>query len=154
MSSKRNQVEFTGGDEVAIGFSVCSLVYCLAWPFLAAGIPVLIRLGGGAFQQLLGGITVLMSPIVLGVGFDLHRNRWPVYLGAAGIGLLVVRVVAPISCCSALSAWAVGSSDLAEIHPLDWLKFFLAPTGAVLLILAHLTNRNLLLSSRFKRKKR
>jgi len=152
--SKRSQIEFTGGDEVAIGFSVCCLVYCLTWPFLAAGIPVLMKLGGGAFQQLLGGVTVLMSPLVLGVGFDLHRDRWPILLGAAGILLLVVRVIAPIDCCSALNAWAGGNAKLGEIHPLDWLKYFLAPVGATLMIFAHLVNRNLLLQTHCKRRKR
>lgn len=154
MPVKRQHVDFTGGDEVAIGFSVCCMLHCLAWPFLLALVPSLLDPSNGLLHQLLGALSVLISLLVLGVGYDFHRTRLPVLLGLCGIVLLAVNIALPLECCTAVTAWASGSLHFSEITLASWGAFLMAPAGAVLLIGAHVSNRKLLANRRTRRKHR
>lgn len=144
MSVRRQRVDFTGSDEVAIGLSTCCLLHCVAWPFLLANVPGVLDPSSGLLHQMLGAISVFVSLIVLGIGYDFHHTRSPVALGICGIVLLTINIVLPLECCSAVTAWASGRLSFSEIKFVNWGAFLIAPVGAVLLISAHTSNRRLL----------
>lgn len=154
MSAKRQHVDFTGGDEVAISLAAFCLLHCLAWPFLLAMGPSVLDSSSGLLHQFLGALSILVSLLVLGTGYDFHRKRVPVLLGICGIVLLSINIVLPLECCSAVTAWASGGLHFSEIKLANWGAFLMAPAGAVFLIAAHFSNLQLLAGQSARRKHR
>lgn len=144
MSKKRKQVDFSGGDEVAIGLALFTMIFSLSSPFLAALTPSFAASINGDAHLLPGIFTVLVSLIVLGVGFDFHCDKKPLFLGITGILLMLSNAALPVGCCSAIYAVATGEIPILDVPALNWATFFLAPLAALVLISAHCSNRRIL----------
>ena len=154
MGHKRHQVDFSGGDDLVIGLSACLLIYCLTWPFLMASFSVFNSADQGVGHRFPGALVVLVSLIILGVGYDYHHDRRPIIIGIAGMVLVIVNVTLPVECCSAINAWAGGSLGFSDLTFLDWFNFLVAPFGLLLLIRAHISNRTILTKHNAKRTRR
>jgi len=154
MTAKVRQIDYSGGDEFVIGLSACCLVHCVTWPFLLAAAPGLFSPANGITHQVLGCVSMLFSLVILGAGYDHHRDRLPILLGVAGTILFSVNVILPMDCCSAVNAWASGAQDFSDISVADWSLFLIAPTSTLLLISAHLWNRQLTSPQNRRKRKR
>jgi hypothetical protein len=143
MTSRSQRIDVTGGDEAALLISACCLVHCMAWPFVLTALPAIFN-DGGLIHRALGGLAILLALLVLGAGYECHRQRPVIGCGVLGIALLSVSLCLPADCCSAVSEALAGKLSLSSLTAADWGLFLLAPLGTILLGSAHLWNRRLL----------
>lgn len=148
MTSKRQRVDSAGGDEVGILISGCCLGHCLGAPFLLAAFPALMDTNTSLVHPFFGAISIFVSLLVLAVGYDSHRNSTVIIVASIGSLLLLAKILIPSECCSLVQGWISGAVDLSEITLRNWMMFFVAPAGAVLMIIAHLKNRSVLKTHR------
>jgi hypothetical protein len=77
-------------DGAAVGLSGLCLVHCLALPFVAGALPVLLPLAGGHLHLQMLLIAIPLSVVAIGMGFAGHRNLRVVSAALAGLVLLGV----------------------------------------------------------------
>lgn len=144
MPVRRQHVDSTGGDEEATSLSACCLLHCLAWPFLFAIVPGMIVPSSELLHPFLGALSVPISFLVLGVGYDFHRTRLPVLPSNCGIVPLAINIILPLECCSAVTTWASRNVHFSEINLANRGAFLMARAAAVLLISAYISKGQLL----------
>ena len=125
---------------------VC-LAHCLLAPVLAAIWPVvgvpLARAAG--LHQLFAFITLVLSPLILVPGYLVHRRKVIASLGGSGAVLLLLGATqAGAEGCSVILAAVEGLVSPSEITWREWVGFLATPVGCLMVVAAHLWNRNLL----------
>ncbi len=118
-------------DKLGITLSGLCAIHCLITPFLAVAIPVL----GETFEQ--PWVHILMAVFVVPVGlfafysgYNHHKKKGLTALGVAGLGMVGVGLLAPISGINLFG------------HD------FITITGSLCLVVAHVLNRRACLCHR------
>ena len=76
-------------DGAAVGLSGLCLLHCLALPFLAAVMPMLMPFTESHLHAQMLYFAVPLSIIAVGIGYSRHRSPRVVIAAAAGLTLLV-----------------------------------------------------------------
>lgn len=152
-------------DWLGITASIGCAIHCAAMPFVIAFLPMfgLTFLADESFHKVMFVICTLLALVAFVPGWRKHRRVLPA--GIALFGLSVIGIAAfafEDSCCAAcesdsIAEHAAGSvcedencescaidssdADSANANQLDWLIPFVTPLGGVMLVSAHLVNR-------------
>jgi hypothetical protein len=77
-------------DGAAIGLSGLCLLHCLALPFFAGALPLLMPFAESHLHAQMLYFAVPLSAVAIGIGYSRHRNPRVVLAAIAGIFLLSV----------------------------------------------------------------
>lgn len=77
-------------DGAAVGLSGLCLLHCLALPFFAGALPMLMPFTESHLHAQMLYFAVPLSVVAIGIGFGRHRDARVVLAAFAGLGLLVV----------------------------------------------------------------
>ena len=111
-------------DRVAVTGSAACMIHCLALPLLLAAAPSLSAIIAipESFHRWVLLFAAPMAVIALVGGRARHAASWPLFLGAAGLGLMTI-----------------GAFALRE----GGVEIAVTVTGGILVALAHVTNLRL-----------
>ena len=76
-------------DGVAVGLSGLCLLHCLALPFVAGALPLLLPLAQGHLHAQMLVVVMPLSVVAIGIGHRRHRNLRIVLAAIAGLALLI-----------------------------------------------------------------
>jgi len=77
-------------DSAAVGLSGLCLLHCLALPFFAGALPLLMPFTESHLHAQMLYFAVPLSVVAIGIGYVRHRDPRVVLAAFAGLGLLVV----------------------------------------------------------------
>ena len=77
-------------DSAAVGLSGLCLLHCLALPFFAGALPMLMPFAEGHLHAQMLYFAVPLSVVAMGIGYARHRDSRVVLAALAGLGLLVI----------------------------------------------------------------
>ena len=77
-------------DGAAIGLSGLCLLHCLALPFFAGALPLLMPLTDSHMHVQMLFFAVPLSALAIGIGYARHRDPRVMLAAISGLGLLVV----------------------------------------------------------------
>jgi hypothetical protein len=77
-------------DGAAVGLSGLCLLHCLALPFFAGALPMLMPFTEGHLHAQMLYFAVPLSVVAIGIGYARHRDPRVVLGALAGLGLLVI----------------------------------------------------------------
>ncbi len=138
----------------ALGLLPSCIVLTLVTSVLLTAMPGLLGDEAGLLHKVLATMTSVISLIILGIGYDIHRIRWRIVFGIPGVLFLLVNMALPTDCCYTVNVWAAGKLDISEVTLVNWLGFLMTPFGTILLICAHVVNRTRMKKSPVKKKPR
>ena len=77
-------------DGAAVGLSGLCLLHCLALPFFAGALPLLMPFTESHLHAQMLYFAIPLSIVAIGIGYTRHRNSLVVLAACAGLGLLIV----------------------------------------------------------------
>jgi hypothetical protein len=77
-------------DGAAIGLSGLCLLHCLALPFFAGALPMLMPFTESHLHAQVLYFAIPLSAVAIGIGYARHRDARVVFAAVAGLALLVV----------------------------------------------------------------
>jgi hypothetical protein len=77
-------------DGAAVGLSSLCLLHCLALPFFAGALPMLIPFTDSHLHAQMLYFAVPLSVVAIGIGYGRHRDPRVVPAAFAGLGLLLI----------------------------------------------------------------
>ena len=77
-------------DSAAVGLSGLCLLHCLALPFVAGALPVLLPFVDGHLHAQMLVLVLPLSVVAIGLGVARHRNLRVAWAAGAGLLLLII----------------------------------------------------------------
>ncbi len=125
MHSETKTLESNTLDKACILCSGACAIHCMLAPIIALASPAIAHFFENEWIHI--GLLVLLTPIAIIAfyrGFKLHQETRPVFLGSAGIVLLLMAV----------------SFELLFKIEVESLEIIFTMIGSILLIVAHICN--------------
>lgn len=108
-------------DRGAVGLSLLCLVHCLAFPVVIMALPAMAEVLPRAWwvHPAIFGLAIPLASVALVRGWAGHRDRRPLRLGALGLALLGVGLLAAEASATEMVLTVVGGLIVAAAHLLN-----------------------------------